>query len=109
MGSRITPVWIGGWQLCIPANRFSGTAKGGEIQHPATAPLTATQRDPAAIYQSVPKAGPTTSRDRETHDRVRRDHLDVLDSCPATLIRTNERLTNRWHAADGLRRTRALR
>jgi hypothetical protein len=31
---------------------------------------------PAAIYDTLPKATPNTSRDNDTHDRVRRDKID---------------------------------
>jgi transposase InsO family protein len=35
---------------------------------------------PAAIYSSLPKAAPTTNRERDTHDRVRRDKIDKAGS-----------------------------
>jgi transposase InsO family protein len=35
---------------------------------------------PAAIYDSLPKAAPTTSRERDSHDRVRRDKVDKAGS-----------------------------
>jgi transposase InsO family protein len=44
---------------------------------------------PATIYTSLPKATPTGSRDRDTHDRVRHDTID--DSGSVTL-RVNGRL-----------------
>jgi transposase InsO family protein len=35
---------------------------------------------PAAIYHSLPKAAPTTNREHDTHDRVRRDKIDKAGS-----------------------------
>jgi transposase InsO family protein len=35
---------------------------------------------PAAIYTSLPKATPTTNRERDSHDRVRRDKIDKAGS-----------------------------
>ena len=35
---------------------------------------------PAAIYHSLPKATPATSRDTDSHDRIRRDRVDDAGS-----------------------------
>jgi transposase InsO family protein len=35
---------------------------------------------PAAIYHSLPKAAPSASRERDSHDRVRRDKIDKAGS-----------------------------
>ena len=49
-------------------------------------PLRAT---PAAVYDAMPKASPTSSRDSDTHQRVRRDTIDESGS---VTLRVNGRL-----------------
>jgi transposase InsO family protein len=57
------------------------------------------QATPATLYQALPKALPTASRDRDTHDRIRHDRID--DSGVITL-----RVAGRLHHI-GIGRTHA--
>ena len=44
---------------------------------------------PASIYNTYPKASPTSSREHDTHDRIRRD---TIDKAGVVTLRTNGRL-----------------
>lgn len=44
---------------------------------------------PAALYNTLPKATPTTSREHDTHNRVRRDRIDTSGSIT---LRVNSKL-----------------
>jgi transposase InsO family protein len=44
---------------------------------------------PAALYNTLPKATPTTSRENDTHNRVRRDRIDTSGSIT---LRVNSKL-----------------
>ncbi|MEO8330405.1 MAG: IS481 family transposase, partial [Candidatus Nanopelagicales bacterium] len=69
---------------CKPCSTNSSTST-----KPPTPPITTPLSHPATLYNTMPKALPTDSRDPDTHDRIRHDKVNKTGS---VTLRVNGRL-----------------